>query len=67
VKKDCLIVGSVPILDRRGRDTGNPFHKFEYPEDYLKKTLQASFKVLKYIRKKGADGPLVYFVLKNVK
>jgi len=65
VKRDGLIVGSVPILNKNGEDTGNPYHKFEYPEDYLRILLEENFKITEYINKKGGDGPIVYFALKN--
>ncbi len=65
VKKDGLIIASVPILNKYGEDTGNPYHKFEYPENYLKILLEENFKIIKYINEKGGDGPIVYFVLKN--
>jgi len=65
VKRDGLIVGSVPILNMNGQNTGNPYHKFEYPADYLKILLEENFKIIEYIKKKGGDGPIVYFSLKN--
>lgn len=65
VKRDGLIVGSVPILNKNGEDTGNPYHKFEYPEDYLRILLEENFDIIEYISKKGGDGPIVYFALKN--
>lgn len=65
VKRDGLIVGSAPILNKNGEDTGNPYHKFEYPEDYLKILLEENFEVIEYVNKRGGDGPIVYFALKN--
>jgi ubiquinone/menaquinone biosynthesis C-methylase UbiE len=65
VKNDGLIIGSVPVLDKEGKDTGNPFHIFEYPEDYLMIILKENFEVIEYDKKKGGDGPIAYFVLKN--
>lgn len=66
VKKDGLIIGSVPILDEYGKDTGNPYHLFEYPEGYLKILLENNFKIIKYDLKIGGDGPLIFFTLKNI-
>jgi len=65
VKKDGLIIGSVPILDENDKDTGNPFHLFEYPEKYLKLLLENNFEIIEYLLKKGGDGPIIYFILKN--
>ncbi len=65
VKRDGLIVGSVPILNKNGEDTDNPYHKFEYPEDYLRILLEENFEIIEYISKKGGDGPIVYFALRN--
>lgn len=65
VKNGGLIIGSVPVLDEGGYDTGNPYHIFEYPEDYLKIVLRENFEVIDYCKKTGGDGPIVYFVVKN--
>jgi len=65
VKEDGLIIGSVPILDENGKDTGNPYHKFEYPEAYLRLLLEYNFEIIAYDIKQGGDGPIVYFILKN--
>ena len=65
VKKDGVIVGSVPILDKNGGNTGNPYHLFEYPEKYLRILLESNFTITEYILKKGGDGPIIFFVLKN--
>lgn len=65
VKEDGLIIGSVPILNENGKNTGNPYHIFEYPEDYLRLLLECNFEIMVYDIKQGGDGPIVYFVLKN--
>lgn len=67
VKKNGLIIGSVPILADNGDNSGNPFHKFEYPEKYLKKILSEKFTIKEYINKVGGDGPIVFFVVCNDK
>lgn len=65
IKKDGIIAGSVPILDQEGYSTGNPFHKFEYPKDYLEIIFSHNYEILEFTVKKGGDGPIVFFVLRN--
>lgn len=57
LRPDGLLLMTCPVLDEYGRDSGNPHHVYEYPEEELIALLNRHFRVLKLERTWGPDGP----------
>lgn len=60
-----LLIITCPVLDEYGKDTGNPYHVCEYPEQALFSLLNQHYRFLSAERIKGPDGPEYRFVLQN--
>ena len=67
LRPDGLLIMTCPVLDERGKSTGNPYHLCEYPEYELIHMLNKNFSVLSLERIKGPDGPEYRAVLLNIK
>jgi ubiquinone/menaquinone biosynthesis C-methylase UbiE len=67
LKRDGALVLTCPVLDERGKDSGNPHHLYEYPEHELIQTLNDNFRIERLERFQGPDGPEYRAVCKNFK
>jgi ubiquinone/menaquinone biosynthesis C-methylase UbiE len=67
LKRNGLLIMTCPILDEQGRDTGNPYHVYEYPEEELIDLLNANFRIHDLERIAGPDGPEYQAILSNIK
>lgn len=67
LKAKGLLIISCPILDARGKPTGNPYHCCEYPEYELGKIFKDNFQISRLDKITGPDGPEYRAVLINIK
>jgi len=67
LREDGLLIMTCPVLNERGKSTGNPYHISEYPEDELIEILNKHFRILSIERMQGPDGPEYRTVLLNIK
>jgi len=67
VRRGGLLIMTCPILDDRGKDSGNPHHVYEYPERELIEIFNEGFRILSLERLEGPDGPGYRSVLANLK
>jgi ubiquinone/menaquinone biosynthesis C-methylase UbiE len=67
LRRSGTMILTCPVLDEHGRDTGNPYHLCEYPEQELVSILNDNFRIQKVERFRGPDGPEYRAVCTNFK
>ena len=66
LRRDGLLIMTCPVLDEHGKDTGNPHHVYEYPEEELIDIANRHFRIQSLERVQGPEGPEYRMVVSNI-
>jgi GT2 family glycosyltransferase/radical SAM superfamily enzyme YgiQ (UPF0313 family)/SAM-dependent methyltransferase len=66
LKREGVIILTVPVILPGGKHSGNPYHSYEYPLQELKDVLGQYFKVNVFDLQQGPDGPIVFIVAQKI-
>lgn len=67
MKRGGILIMTCPVLNDEGKDTGNPHHIYEYPEEELVSILNERFRIEELTRIRGPEGPEYRTVVSNLK
>ncbi len=67
LKRDCILIITCPVLNKKGETSKNPYHLSEYPEYELIDIFNKNFRILSLERIEGPDGPEIRAVVSNFK